>query len=214
MSGSDNVWPVALSDSDSESESGVARRCEGCGSRFVPTGPQRYCSHDCYSGTLRVPIEHRFWSKVNKTSSCWLWTGSTIRGYGSIAAVIDGKRRPAYAHRIAWELTHGAITDGLCVLHRCDVPLCVNPAHLFLGTQPDNLADARAKGRLVDGRGARKLSDDAYREILSSPTDRGTGIALARKYGVTETTIARIRHGRQGSTFRHSETQRLQERAS
>jgi hypothetical protein len=208
-------WYVPSVPGDSGSDSAL-RRCVGCGRRFVPTGRQRYCSHECYSGTLRVPIEQRFWTKVNKhgpipahmrhLGSCWLWTGSLVQRYGQIATVINGKRRPACAHRVSWELTRGAIPDGLSVLHRCDNPPCVRPDHLFLGTSVDNLADARAKGRLIDGLGARKLSDAAYREILA-PAERGSGIALARKYGVSKVTISRIRHGRQGSTFHRTESQ-------
>jgi hypothetical protein len=144
-----------------------------------------------------------------------MWTASTLRGYGQFVLRRDlyGKQAHLYAHRVAWELANDSIPAGLKCCHRCDVPLCVNPAHLFLGTQRDNLHDGRAKGRIVFGIGARKLSDDAYREILTT-SGRGTGLALARKYGVTKTTISRIRHGRQGSIFQHTETQRLQERAS
>jgi hypothetical protein len=82
--------------------------------------------------------------------------------------------------------------------------LCVNPQHLFLGTQKDNLDDARVKGRLIDGLGARRLSDAAYRDILSAPHVRGSGVMLAARYGVTETTISRIRAGIQGSTFHNA----------
>lgn len=135
---------------------------------------------------------------------CWLWTGSTARGYGQFVLPRDlyGKQPHVYAHRFIYELTFGRIGDiKIKCCHRCDNPLCANPAHLFLGTQGDNLADARAKGRLIDGLHNRKLSDAAYAEILSSPRTRGVGIALARKFGVSETTICRIRTGRQGSTY-------------
>jgi hypothetical protein len=98
-------------------------------------------------------------------------------------------------------LTHGRIPDGLNVCHACDVPLCVNPTHLFVGTQAENMDDARAKGRLIDGLGARKLSDAAYRDILETPRRHGTGVALAHRYGVSKVTISRIRHRRQGSTY-------------
>lgn len=185
---------------------GGRRRCKNCGGAFVPVGKQQFCTHGCYSASIRVAIEDRFWSKVNRRGpdDCWLWLASLCQGYGQIAGTVDGKRRPVSAHRVAWELTHGAIPEGLSVLHRCDNPPCVNPAHLFIGTQPDNLSDARRKGRLIDGLGARKLSDDAYLHILSEPRDRGTGVALARRYGVDEVTISRIRNGRQGSTYRNA----------
>lgn len=192
-------------DSDSESDS-ASGRCAGCGRRFVPAGRQRYCSRDCYSETLRVPIEDRFWSKVNKCSrhqvpgiegACWLWTAGTIRGYGQIASVVNGKRRPVYTHRVAWELTHGRIKDGLSVLHRCDVPLCCNPSHLFLGTLQDNLNDARAKGRLDESLPRTRTLTYADRlAIYSAKGYRGVCVSLAHEYGVSKTCISLIRKGR------------------
>lgn len=128
--------------------------CGACARTFRPDfAAQRFCDHECYAASLRVAIGQRFWSKVNKSSipdECWLWTAATIGGgYGQIMGVVNGKRRPVYAHRVSWEMAFGPIPADLYVLHRCDVPLCVNPDHLFLGTQGDNLADARAKGRLL-----------------------------------------------------------------
>lgn len=146
----------------------------------------------------------RFWSKVKKTSGCWLWMPPPdVYGYGQIAV---GDRRVMKAHRVAWILTHGPIPDGLKVCHHCDNPPCVNPygdKHLFLGTQGENLADAVTKGRLVFGRGARKLSDEAYREILAAK-GYGVGRALAKKYGVTHTHISLIRNGKCGVTYLRS----------
>jgi len=88
----------------------------------------------------------RFWSNVDKSGVCWLWTASTRYGYGRLKV---GARR-IQAHRVSWELHHGPIPEGLCVLHNCpggDNPTCVNPAHLWLGTRADNAADRDAKGR-------------------------------------------------------------------
>lgn len=89
----------------------------------------------------------RFWNKVNKTESCWLWIASvgSNNGYGCIK--FEGKTQQA--HRVSWKLRHGEIPAGMLVLHRCDIPLCVNPEHLFLGTQSDNMRDCRDKGRLA-----------------------------------------------------------------
>jgi hypothetical protein len=98
----------------------------------------------------RMPVEDRFWSKVRRggTDECWEWTaGTNDDGYGVIK--VDG--RDTGAHRIAWVLIarRGPVPDGMVVMHSCDNPPCVNPAHLSLGTVADNNADRHAKGRTV-----------------------------------------------------------------
>lgn len=91
-------------------------------------------------------LADRFWEKVQKTDSCWIWTGAHMsNGYGSIGSCAKGRR--LLAHRVSWELHNGPIPDGLCALHRCDNRTCVNPNHLFLGTYKDNALDMHAKGR-------------------------------------------------------------------
>ena len=92
--------------------------------------------------TIDQKLEH--YSVPVTESGCSIWTGATTsRGYGSMW--ISGKAQSA--HRMAWEVLHGRITGGLHVCHRCDVPLCVNGEHLFLGTARENLRDATLKGR-------------------------------------------------------------------
>ncbi len=91
----------------------------------------------------------RFWARVKRGPGCWEWQGSTQRGYG---AFWNGKK-VARAHRVSWELINGPIAHGLGVLHKCDNPSCVRPAHLFLGDQIENMKDASLKGRLTIYRG-------------------------------------------------------------
>jgi hypothetical protein len=102
-------------------------------------------------GPKPIPLEKRFWSKVKKTKSCWLWTASTnIQGYGKIGIGYRGQGFVA-AHRLSWEIHNGPIPKGMCVLHKCDNPLCVNPSHLWLGTNTDNLKDMAKKRRSCIG---------------------------------------------------------------
>lgn len=114
--------------------------CSGCKETFASRA--LYMNHGRYSTSCTK--EMRFWGQVDKGSSCWLWTGvQHFRGYGACAKTYGDTR----AHRVAWLLTNGPTPDGLGVLHKCDTPLCVNPAHLYLGDQKQNAADTIARGR-------------------------------------------------------------------
>lgn len=139
-------------------------------------------------------------------SACIEWTGNRhTRGYG-IAAV--GKQR-VLAHRLAMEMTYGPVTDGYVVCHRCDNPPCVNVEHLFLGTQADNLADMRAKGR-----GSKPPLHLGARHPLSKMTEADVRVArarhangesmnsLARAFGIAGSTMRAIIHR---ETWRHVE---------
>ena len=150
---------------------------------------------------------HQFWSKVHKDASgCWLWTaGKTTCGYGSIGV----GTKVWTAHRLSWELNRSPIPEGLQVLHRCDVPACVNPDHLFLGTQLENIKDRDAKGRTFRGyrsdvgRGSKhagaKLNEAQVAEIKSLLRSGETRTRIARLFGVVPGTIGMIAVGKNWS---------------
>lgn len=141
-------------------------------------------------------------------SGCWLWEGaaayygrsrSAAALRGSFHLGLPGHRQKMLAHQASWIIYRGTIPPGLCVCHSCDTPLCVNPAHLFVGTQMDNVTDHIMKGRGSLGRpiGAAntktKLDADKVRQVRTS---HDSARSLARRFGVNRTTIGDIRNGK------------------
>lgn len=133
---------------------------------------------------------------------CWPWHGATnTAGYGAIYE----NHRMVRAHRRAWENANGQIPQGLFVLHRCDNPPCCNPAHLFLGTQADNMRDMFAKGRcppaLGERNGKSKLTAEQVREIKRTYKGRrGERQEICARYGIHGNTLQAIMAG---VTWRH-----------
>lgn len=144
-------------------------------------------------------VRKAFFDKVNKTNGCWLWTASRNGdGYGMM--VFRGRGRGA--HRVSWVLHYGEIPDGLRVLHKCDNPPCVNPEHLFLGTQLDNVRDCMAKNR--DRKNPRKgashpnakLTENDVWEIRRMLSHGLMHKTIAQKFGLRRQSIGDIANGR------------------
>ena len=132
----------------------------------------------------------RFWSKVDKSGDCWEWKAYRDKdGYGNIS--IDNKT--IRAHRVSWELENGKINGELQCLHKCDNPPCVNPAHLFLGTNQDNVTDKVNKGRNPQGSQSKlsKLTDADVDEIREHG-DYFTRQEIANYYGIQKAAVQKI----------------------
>lgn len=141
-----------------------------------------------------IEDQRRFWSKVTfgyRDHNCWLWTGCLGRGGYGVFRWCGLNLR---AHRVAWEVERGPVPSGLQVLHRCDRPGCVNPAHLFLGTDADNMRDRDRKDRGPRGRrnGRARLTEDAIRDIRTRVDGGQPQRHVADLYGVGKTTIGQI----------------------
>jgi|DEB0MinimDraft_6_1074348.scaffolds.fasta_scaffold137259_2 hypothetical protein len=138
-------------------------------------------------------IKERFEDKFipEPNSGCWLWTAAVRKpteGYG--AFYYKGRHHPA--HRISYMLYKGGVPGDVHVCHTCDTPECVNPEHLFLGTHTDNMRDKVAKGRFRNGDRNKRVTDDEVEDIRASSE---TGVALARRYGISQSLISMIRSG-------------------
>lgn len=156
--------------------------------------------------TKPTPPQSRFWSKVKIAdgASCWEWIGSRDAcGYGVLFRSNHSLPRMLKAHRLSWEIHNGPITDGLHVLHRCDNPPCVNPSHLWLGTQADNNRDRDAKGRcgakgghVADRRGAKngnaRLSDEQVAKIRERHASGESQQRIADSIGCGQSQVSRI----------------------
>lgn len=143
-----------------------------------------------------LSVKERFALYARQCDGCWEWTGQRDpRGYGRMH--VDG--RPMLAHRVAYLVTYGSIPPGMAVLHKCDTPKCVNPEHLFLGTQADNVRDMHNKGRALK-RGMKgsehpmsKLTEQDVRAIRKA---EGFARDIAAVYGISPTQVYDIRHRR------------------
>lgn len=140
----------------------------------------------------------RFWSKVDRTGgehACWLWTAGLFdTGYGAF----NLDHQNIGAHRFAWEVDHDRrLPDGFMVLHSCDIRACVNPKHLVVGTQLDNMRDKCRKGRQARGarQGSAVLTEAKVSAICSLLNAGVSQREIARRHRVSQTTIGGINRG-------------------
>ena len=142
-------------------------------------------------------MDERFWSKVNKTSTCWLWTAGVSKdGYGKYWY----NKKNIRAHRYSYMVSKSEIADGLVVRHTCDVRLCVNPKHLLLGTVQDNIDDMIERGRRKvnngEHHGNNRLTNDDIYEIKILRGFDFTNIELAKRFQVSDSLISLILSGK------------------
>lgn len=142
--------------------------------------------------------EDRFWRYVKKVDNgCWEWLGCLSKnGYGVFSVPhIPGENKHSYAHRFSWELHFGSIPEGKVICHKCDNPSCLNPEHLFIGTQKDNLADMVKKNRGAHGErnGNTKLKEE---EVIRIFKWEGVKKRIAEEYGISYQCVYDIKRGR------------------
>jgi hypothetical protein len=141
----------------------------------------------------KKPLHVRFEQSILRLpiAACWLWTGD-INNYGYARLLHNGRN---YAgHRLAWNLYKGEIPHLMCVLHKCDVRLCVNPHHLFIGNEADNMRDCINKGRKPMGskHATAKLTEE---QIASIVIDDRAQRLIANQYGVSQSLVSMIKSG-------------------
>lgn len=164
------------------------KACAKCGDRFVATARKSYCDVACL-------ITHRY---TQNEAGCWVFAGAlNSSGYPSVGVgdkIVGG-------HRLAFETAYGPVPPGMCVCHRCDNRACVNPDHLFLGSNAENMADMRAKRRQAgwSKKSSRKLTPEQVNEIRA--VGRGNLNELAERFGVSTQTVWAIQAGRKWTSL-------------
>ena len=184
--------------------------CDVCGGAVVRSynlsaarkAKPLFCKDECFrqraATKSATDSASRFWRmvEIGAPNHCWPWKGHIHNGYGWV----NRRGKTQNASRLAWALHHGhdAPADKE-VCHACDSPSCCNPAHLWLGTHAENIADMDAKGRgnrrgvPTENHPKRKLTKS---QALEAATSKASATELGRQFGVTPTAIYNVRHGR------------------
>lgn len=178
------------------------------GSELKTRHVMKVCKDGIYRNSLRpLTLEEfsvRFWSQVNKSgeNGCWLWEGNK-NGTTSIYGTCQYQGKNKKAHRISWELTNNQkIPPGMVACHKCDNKLCVNPEHIFIGTQKDNMQDCKKKGRMRTGismgedAGMNKFSESSVRKAVELCKSGQNYAEVSKVTGISRTTLGAIMQGR------------------
>jgi HNH endonuclease len=190
----------------------ISKICIYCNKEFIALPRQvrlnkaKYCSENCYNlyrskhaSTFEEVFLKNTLIPENK-NDCWVYKGNKLHGYGRIRA----GNKTILAHRFSYEYYKNKIPNEMCVLHKCDRPSCVNPQHLFLGTQADNVYDMVSKNRQNTARGEKhihaRLTVDQVREIKLKLKNGIRASELAREFNICGTAISKIKLGR---TWKH-----------
>lgn len=199
---------IAQAESKKRWQSWWLCRCEcGVEKAIRATGLMSGDTRTCGNQRLhrRTPASERFHVYVSPepNSGCWLWTGSCAVDrygrptYGRLGVMVGRRQKTFRATQVAWEIYRGPVPPGAWILHKCDLPLCANPQHLFLGDHAANTADKISKDRQAKGERTNIAAITAtdVETIRDSYVNGQTQAILARKYGIRQTQVSNIVRG-------------------
>lgn len=182
--------------------------CLRCG-KTRPRSTTKFCSKRCENLWKIEHPKERFLKHVKATNNCWMWQGARNE-FGHGQSYLNGRLQGA--HRVSYQLFKDDIPRTFQVLHSCDVPECVNPDHLRLGSQKENIADCKIRGREHKGYGENggqaKLLFEQVKSIRQMLISGITGVALAEKFGVGTSTVYSIKNGRTWRRYSGSENRK------
>ena len=174
--------------------------CQHCHETFLNPNVSRppiYCSPQCDGDRKRLDRDKALWERIDQSGgpdACWIWKGAkSPLGYGRLKIQTKYKVKVWSPHRLAYELTYSPIPPDLIVCHRCDVPSCCNPKHLFLGTYKDNTHDAYLKGRLIKGSKQvnAKLTEEQVAQIRTMRASMTLKV-IAERFNISISSVSQI----------------------